>query len=121
MAEVQLWRTNLGGSIADHADRFGDVTAKLPFNLKAGPAILWGDALTAAGRHEEAALAYLRVPVLHPSAGDLAPEAWYRAAKAFAVDKRQEEAAMALQSLLTEHANSLLAPAARQRLELMQR
>ena len=120
MAETQLWRTNLGGSIADSADRFGDTTARLPFELQAGPAILWGDALTAAGRNEEAALAYLRVPVLHPLAGDLAPEAWYRAAKALAADGRREEALLALRSLMAEHPNSPLAPAARQRLELMQ-
>ena len=121
LAETQLWRRTAGGALANQADRFGSLIGNMPLALQAGPALLWGDALSAANRPSEAALAYLRVPVLHPLAGDLAPEAWYRAAKSLEAEGRKEEAARALESLLEENPQSILAPAAKQRLELLRR
>lgn len=117
LAETQLWRTQIGTAAANNADRFGRVLENIPLEFQTGPVLLWGDALTAADRHAEAALAYLRVPVLHPLAGDLAPEAWYRAGKALEAEGRKEEARLALQTLLKEYPRSRLIPTVQARLE----
>jgi RND family efflux transporter MFP subunit len=116
LAETQLWRVRRAGAEANNADRLGTIVQNMPLEFQAGPVMLWGESLATAGRQREAALAYLRVPVLHPLAGDLAAEAWYRAGQALAAERRGEEAALAWQTLLKEHPGSLLAESARQRL-----
>ena len=113
LADAQLLRGQAGGGGADAADRVGRIIENMPQPFTAGPLLLWGDALAATNRHSEAALAYLRVPVLHPLAGDLAAEAWYRAGKSLE--------ALAWNTLLREQANSPLADPTRSRLEQLSR
>jgi tetratricopeptide (TPR) repeat protein len=121
MAETQLWRTRLQGAGSASADRLGTIVANIPLEFQAGPAMLWADRLAAADRHGEAALAYLRVPVLNPLAGDLAAEAWYRGGKSLASEGRTEEASLAWRTLLAEHPRSILADTTQVRLEQLQR
>lgn len=54
---------------------------QLPESLRAGPCFLFGQAARQVGEHEDAVLAWMRVPILYPENRPLAAEALREAAK----------------------------------------
>lgn len=65
---------------------------QLPESLRAGPWFLFGQAARQAGEHEDAVLAWMRVPILYPENRPLAAEALREAAKSLEKLDRVEQA-----------------------------
>jgi tetratricopeptide (TPR) repeat protein len=65
LAEAQLWRTRV--AMADEAElqRWRGLIEQMPRELRAGPYYTLAQGLAARGQHQQAALAWMRVPILH--------------------------------------------------------
>ena len=79
LAEAQLWRTRFGRADPAEIDGWKATAESLPEKLRAGPSYAIGRALASAQRNDEAAVALLRVPILHPRQHDLAAYALFEA------------------------------------------
>ncbi|MEX2168942.1 MAG: hypothetical protein WD851_06510 [Pirellulales bacterium] len=98
LAEAQLWRLDLHRVTAQDVERWEQRAGQFPETLRAGSDFILGEALARIGEHDRAALAYLRVPVLHAENRHLAARALVSAARAINMGGHSDEA----QRLLTE-------------------
>ena len=87
-------------------------------SLRGGPYFLLGSALAQQGRHPDAALALMRVPILHPHQRQLAAEALLAAAESLRQAGQLEQSRICLRELLRDHPKSQAAAAAKTKLEL---
>lgn len=115
LAESQLWRTQLATVNADGVRRWEGVWSRLPEDLRAGPSFVLGSALANAGRSEEAAVAYLRVPILFPWDRELASQALWSAGAELEKLHRPADALSLYREILAKHAESSIAASARER------
>jgi TolA-binding protein len=88
--------------------------------LRAGPYFLAGKALARHGRHEQAALALLRVPILYPEQRGLAAECLLLAAGQLKMLDSKAEAAALYRELKQAYPESPYADAAQGELEQLQ-
>ncbi len=119
LAETQLWRDKVVTASPDDIKRWQEQLAHMEESLRAGPYFLIGQALARHGHNDAAALAFLRIPILHPEHDDLAAEALFAAGKQLDREGNRADARRVYQELLRTHAEHRLAPAARQRLQRM--
>ena len=75
LAEAQLWRSDLPRSDQADVTRWATQAEQLPESLRAGPYYVLGQAYERLGLPDDAALAYLHVPVLFPERRELAARA----------------------------------------------
>jgi tetratricopeptide (TPR) repeat protein len=92
LAEAQLWRLDLQRVTAEGVERWQERLKGFPEPIQAGPTFVIGEALARIGEHDRAALAYLRVPVLHQENRHLAARAIVSAAQAMSRGGQIEEA-----------------------------
>ena len=117
LAEAQLWRTRSLTADGAEAGRWEQRIGEMPSDLRAGPYYLLGQAYERLGRAEEAALAYLRVPVLYAQHGPLADASLLAAARQLEQLKQTPQARSLYQKLIRQAPLTLIGSEARQRLD----
>jgi tetratricopeptide (TPR) repeat protein len=91
LAKAQLWRTELVTAKLDDVARWRAAIEKMPEPLRAGPYYIVGRVLSRLGEGEQAALALMRVPILHGGDRPLAASALNAAAgELVKLDRRGE-------------------------------
>ena len=116
LAEAQQWRVQLVTASAEDIARWESVIARLDGSLRAGPYFLLGHALARQSDPVRAALAFLRVPILHPEHQDLAAESLLMAGDQLTLAGNRDGAATVFRELMQKHPDHVLAAAAEQRL-----
>lgn len=116
LAEAQLWRAQPTAT-ADDVARWRQILDRIPVSLRAGPYYVLGQALARLGEGRQAALAFLRVPMLYPRQRALAAEALLAAGRELERLDRNDEAAQLYRELVTQYAESQLTDLAQQHLE----
>jgi tetratricopeptide (TPR) repeat protein len=81
LARAQLWRSSENRT-ADEIERFGALIDKMPEPIRAGPQFMLARAYQQAGKHVDAALAYLWIPFVYAPDSELAVESTLLAAQA---------------------------------------
>lgn len=79
-AEAQIWRVSIPNANDQKLAVWRRRVETFPENLRAGPYWILGRALAQHGHAEDAALAFLHVPLVYPEARSLAADALYAAA-----------------------------------------
>lgn len=81
LAEMQLWRTRIVTARPVDLGNWQRAIEQIPSEIKAGPLLVLGDALAYAKRPDEAALTYLKVPLLYNQSRAFCAEGLLAAAK----------------------------------------
>ena len=117
LAQAQLWRDRIvTASLAD-VQQWERELVRLDPSLRAGPDFLLGKSLARHGQSGAAALALMRIPVLHPDHHDLAAEALFAAGEQLEKIGDAMGAKTVYKELLGSYGQHRLVPAAKQRLE----
>jgi tetratricopeptide (TPR) repeat protein len=82
LAAAQIWRTELSRADDDALARWDRTIEKLPEPLRAGPYYVLGSARLQRQHYQQAALAFLRLPILHSHHRALAAQALLEAGQA---------------------------------------
>lgn len=80
LATAQLWRTQIVSATPEQVDRWRRAVRQFPPAVRAGPYYVIGKALARQGRHEQSALAFMRVAILYSGERSLAAESLWGAA-----------------------------------------
>ncbi len=113
IAAAQLWRTQLITAGRDDIARWQTAIERLPPSLRAGPYYLFGQLLASQKQYDEAAIAHLHAPILHPRDRQLASESLLAAAESLAKAGDNGQATICLQELVRDYADSPAAAAAK--------
>jgi hypothetical protein len=89
LATAQLWRIELATVQAEQCARWERIVGHMSPGMRAGPLFLLGQAWQRAGDDSRAAIAWMKIPVLHPDETDLAVDALLRAAGRMDVTERE--------------------------------
>ena len=118
LAEAQLWRTTVATAAAGDAERWQQRIDRMPQHLRAGPLLLLGQLLARHGHNEEAALAFLRIVILHPQFEDLAARSLLGASGALAKMGQPDEAVRLCEEIVERYREpSSIVTAAKERLK----
>lgn len=101
-----MWRLDIPRVSVDGVERWEEGLEQIPESLRAGPYFVIGEALARLGEHDRAALAYLRVPVLHETNRQLAARALVSAAQAVSKAGQAEEARRLLNEVVADYADT---------------
>jgi tetratricopeptide (TPR) repeat protein len=121
LAEAQLWRTQVVTATPEDTERWCERIERMPTSIRAGPYYLLGRLAARHDRHEEAALAFLRIVILYPEQRELASRALLAAAGALEQMKQNDEAVRLYEELLGAYPESDGADEARRRWEALTR
>lgn len=119
LAEMQLWRTRLVTAAADDAQKWQSLVEKLPTDIRAGGYYLVGEVFARHNQPEQAALAYLHVPLVHSGQRVLAAEALLAAGKQLETLSRASQAAGLYREIAADYSTASAAAEARSRLEAL--
>ena len=117
LAEAQLWRIKLVTASREEVSGWERRIHMMPDSLRAGPYFLLGQGLA---RHNDplgAALAFLRIPILHPNRQALVPDALWRAGQCLEAGGQQQDAALVYREVLAFGDELPTVSAARERLQ----
>ena len=117
LAEAQLWRTQIVTAGAGDVARWRQTVGRMPEPLRGGPYFVAGRALARLGEQEQAALAFMRVPIQYPRHRVLAAASLLAAADQLENLDRAEEAVAIYRELVSGHPGTLFTTQAQQRLE----
>lgn len=117
LAEAQLWRTQVAMAKPQDIERWQRLIERMPDRLRAGPYFILGRALAGQKQSEQAALAFLRVPILYPEDGRLAAAALLSAARELERIGQAKEAAVLYHEVVRDHSQTSAAAEASSRLE----
>jgi tetratricopeptide (TPR) repeat protein len=120
LAITQLWRTQIASATPEQVDGWQAVVRQVPQPLQAGPYFVVGRAWAKQERHEQAALAFLRIPILYPVQRELAAESLWEAAGQLKRVGSLDEAAGLYRELVVAFPESPYADAARDELDRAQ-
>ena len=120
LAQAQLWRILIGRVTADETIPWQQRIDLMPSEIRAGPYFLLGKALAEAGEPQDAALAFMRVPILYPPERLLAASALFAAGQQLEHLQQIPAANTLYREIVSDHAESPLADRARQRLAALQ-
>ena len=119
LAQAQLWRTRLATVTPDEIAGWEGWLMRLPGDLRAGPYYLIGQAWSAKGSADKAALAFLRAPILYGTDRRLAAAALLSAGRELERIGQVQEAATLYGEVVRDYAAAPAAIEARGRLEEM--
>lgn len=119
LAQAQLWRTRLATAAPDEIAGWEGWLTRLPGDLRAGPYYLIGQAWSAKGSPDKAALAFLRAPILYGTDRRLAAAALLSAGRELEKIGQVQEAAALYGEVVRDYAAAPAAVEARGRLEEM--
>jgi tetratricopeptide (TPR) repeat protein len=117
LALAQRWRAEAFRASQAQIDAWQLAVGRMPEPLRGGPYFVLGQALAGRKQHDAAALALLRVPILHPRDRRLAAAALVLAAGALAEGGHADEARRLYREVLDKHQPSRWRTEAGQRLE----
>lgn len=113
LAAAQLWRTQLVTARSADIEAWSAAIDRLPAGLRGGPYYLLGQLLAREKQYDDAAIALLRAAILHADDRALASESLLAAAEALTAAGDAEQAAICLQELVRDYADSPAASAAK--------
>lgn len=117
LAVIQLWRTRILSSPPEEPATWLAGLERLSVEARPLGYYCVGEAFARHNQPEKAALAYLRIPILHPRTQPLAAEALLAAGSQLEKIDRREQAAALYREVLSDYAALPAAATARQRLE----
>lgn len=117
LAQIQLWRTKLISARQDEVQRWQSALEQMPVEIRAGGYFVVGEALARLKQSEDAALAYLHVPLVHNQQRAMAAGALVAAAKEHEKLGRGEQAAGLYREVLSGYSRTAAAEEARAWLE----
>ncbi len=117
LATIQLWRTRIVTSPADEPARWLAGLERLPVEVRSLGYYFVAEGFARHNQPEQAALNYLRIPILHPRQQALAADALLAAAAQLEKLGKREQAASLYREVLTDYVALPTAATARQRLE----
>ncbi len=117
LAESQTWRTEFVSASLEEVRRWEQHIELMPHSLRAGPYFIVGRALARHQQHEDAALAYLRVPVLYSERYALAASALLQAAAQLEQAGQPRQAVTLYGEIISRYPTSDEVAVARERLE----
>jgi len=120
LAIAQLWRTETVTAKPDQVDLWKKATGAMAQPLRAGPYFVIGRALARQNRHEESALAFLRVPILYPRDRSLAAESLLHAARQLENVDQTRQAIGLYRELITDYADTRSVEEAKMYLQRLQ-
>lgn len=113
LAVAQLWRTQIVTARRDDASRWLAAIERMPPPVRGGPYYLLGQLFASHKQYDDAAIALMRAPVLHARDRLLASESLLAAAEALTAAGDNAQAAICLQELGRDYADSPAAAAAK--------
>jgi len=116
LAEAQLWRTEVVTASSQQVDLWQRRLEEFPESLRGGPWYVAAQALARNNRHEEAALAAMRVAILHAHDRTLAAEALLVAAKSLTEINQTDEASSVYREIVEQYPEARAKSEAEQRL-----
>jgi tetratricopeptide (TPR) repeat protein len=117
LAVIQLWRTRVAGSAGEEPAQWLAGLERLPTEVRPIGYFVIGEGFARHQQPEQAALAYLKIPILYPGQRALAAEALLAAGSQLEKMGRRDQAASLYREVLTDHASQPAAETARRRLE----
>jgi tetratricopeptide (TPR) repeat protein len=117
LAQIQLWRTKLVTAKLDDAQRWQVALEQMPAEIRASGYFVVAEALTRWKQPEEAALAYLRIPLVHNEQRLMAADALVAAGNLHEQLGRGEQAAGLYREVLSGYSRTPAAEVARAKLE----
>lgn len=117
LAVQQQWRTRIVLANEQEIARWQSILDKIDPALRAGGYFIIGQTLARLGRHEDAALALMRVPVLYRQQRELSAESLLATAESLEKNDQADQARNCLRELLRDHPDSTAAAAAKRKLE----
>jgi len=119
LADVQLWRTRLVTARPEDVTRWKASATQMPAEIQACAWFVVGEALARQGQADEAALAYLRVPLVHSQQRVMSADALVAAGKQLESLDRVEQAAGLYREVLEAYAACPAASEATSRLKTL--
>jgi len=116
LAQAQLWRSQVMAATRDDVAAWQVAADAFPPALRAGPYFVIGQALARHGRHEEAALMWMRVPIVFSRHRVLASECLLAAGDALAKTNQLDEAANVYREVVRDYAELPVASVAKSKL-----
>jgi len=117
LAETQLWRTQVATARPQDIERWRRIAERMPDRLRAGAYFTLGRALAGKQQSEQAALAFLRVPILYPEGGRLAAAALLSAGRELERIGQTKEAVVLYREVIRDHSQTPAAAEATSHLE----
>ncbi len=117
LAQIQLWRTKLVSAKLDEVRRWQSTIEQMPAEIRASGYFVVGEALVRLEQPDGAALAYLRIPLVHPQQRVMAADALIAAAQRLENLKRTEQAVGLYREVLSGYSRTAAAEEAKARLE----
>jgi tetratricopeptide (TPR) repeat protein len=117
LAQIQLWRTKLVSAKLEEVQRWQTAVEQMPAEVRAGGYFVVGEGLARLDKPEGAALAFLRIPLVHKEQRMMAADALLAAAKQLETLKRSEEAVGLYREVLSGYSRTLAAGEAKAKLE----
>jgi len=106
LAAAQLWRTKLATASDGDLVKWHDLLNGMPEVLRGGPYFALGRVLAYRKQHEQAALAFMRVPTLYPKDSQLVIDSLLAAANELQKLGRTNEAAGLYRELVNDYQDS---------------
>lgn len=116
LASAQLWRGATATVTDQQLEQWTQLVERMPDELRAGPYLLLAQGYARREQAQQAALYYLRLPILFPEQRTLAAEALLAAGRQLEQLGRPEEAEPLYRELLADYPNSPLADQAQRQL-----
>lgn len=120
LAQAQLWRTKLVTARETEAPVWEAFVERIPEDLRAGPYFMLGQLLSRLKKPEQAALAYLRTPVLFPHERLLCEQSLFAAAKELETIGQLDAARNIYRELLRDYVGSIYADEAKSRYQQLE-
>ncbi|MGI8978912.1 MAG: tetratricopeptide repeat protein [Pirellulaceae bacterium] len=117
LAQIQLWRTKLVSAKREDVQRWQSAIEQMPAEVRAGGYFVVGDALARLNQSEDAALAYLHIPLVYNQQRAMAADALIATAKEHEKLERGEQAAGLYREVLSGYSRTAAAEEARAWLE----
>jgi tetratricopeptide (TPR) repeat protein len=117
LARCQLWRTELPTVTERNLIGWREVIQRMPSDLRAGPTLLLAQGLARTGQTTEAAIEFLRLPILYAEQFDLAAEGLWGAGQQLEAARQTDEAMTLYRELIADHPDHLHVSRAQRRVE----
>ncbi|MFN0020228.1 MAG: hypothetical protein ACKVP0_18355 [Pirellulaceae bacterium] len=117
LAQTQLWRTKLVSAKLEDVQRWQTAVEQMPAEVRAGGYFVVGEGLARLDKPEGAALAFLRIPLVHAEQRMMAADALLATGKQLEKLKRSEEAVGLYREVLSGYSRTLAAGEAKAKLE----
>ena len=117
LARAQIWRTQLARATVADVDAWLSSVEQMPDPIRAGPYFLIATAQARLQLSEDAALSFLRLPILYPKHRDLSARSLFKAAEQLESLGQSKSAQPLYLEVVRDHSKHAYAQQSRRRLE----